>query len=97
MSKTLPIGSPVQFFDARILKRLGWHAGYGGQGAGPYAAIVIGHGGADNERLTLQVFAPDVPSWQAKLVPPKDEDVEEQEVYWTVPGFDFDVRPETED
>lgn len=87
-----PVGSTVHFFDAKIQSKMGWHNGYGGRGAGPYAALVIGHAGPDSDKLTLQVFAEGVPSWQEKLVPAREN--EDQERYWVVPEVNFDIDPE---
>lgn len=91
MSK-IPVGSAVQFFDAKIQTKMGWNNGYGGRGKGPYAAIVIGHGGKDDEFLTLQVFAPEVPTWQEKLVPARSGE-EDQVRFWSLPEVDFDIAP----
>lgn len=64
------IGTFVDYFNPRLMQRIGFTEGYGRRADGPYAALVtnnIGHG------LVLHVFLPGVTPMEIADVPYKDK------------------------
>ena len=66
------VGTFVDYFNPKLMQRIGYTAGYGGRGAGPYAALVtnnVGHG------VTLTVFLPEVTPLEFRAVPYQEKDL----------------------
>lgn len=64
------IGTFVDYFNPRLIQRIGFIGGYGGRADGPYAALVTNNVG---DGCTLMVFLPQGPSsMEVVAVPHKD-------------------------
>lgn len=75
------VGEIVHFYDPPLLKRMGFHEGYGRRGIGPYAALVVNDLGTG---LELQVFFPQLqPTFTQSKIPEKSEGTEKPYWDWT--------------
>ena len=64
------IGTFVDYYNPRLMQRIGFTEGYGKRYDGPYAALVtnnLGHG------LTLRIYFPGVSSVELESVPHKEK------------------------
>ena len=64
------IGTFVDYYNPRLMQRIGFIEGYGKRYEGPYAALVTNNVG---DGLTITVFMPDVAPMELKAVPHKDK------------------------
>lgn len=64
------VGTFVDYFNPRLMQRIGWTEGYGKRFDGPYAALVTNNLG---DGLVLMVFMPDAAPAQVVSVPHKDK------------------------
>jgi len=64
------IGTFVDYFNPRLMQRIGFTEGYGKRYDGPYAALVVNNLGAG---CVLMVFLPEVSPMEIKDVPHKDK------------------------
>jgi hypothetical protein len=64
------IGSFVDYFNPRLMQRIGFTEGYGKRYDGPYAALVVNNLG---NGCVLQVFLPGVAPMELADVPHKDK------------------------
>lgn len=75
------VGRIVHYYDPKIVQKIGWPDGYGGRGAGPYAAIVTNDVGSG---LSLLILFPQAGPLAQDAVPEKPE-VDSEKAYWTWP------------
>ncbi len=66
------VGKFVDYFNPKLMQRIGFTEGYGKRFEGPYAALVVNNLGAG---LTLRVYLPGVSSMEFEAVVHKDEAV----------------------
>lgn len=76
------VGDPIDFYDPELVKKIGFHNGYGMRGAGPYAGIVVNDNRPVDE-LDIYVFYPDLqPAFVREKVKCKPEEGEPVKAYW---------------
>ena len=77
------VGETVDFYDPKLVDRIGFAEGYSGRGAGPYAAVVVNDNGPG---LDLFVIYPakQPPFVQEKVIekPEKEPAHAELKPYW---------------
>lgn len=73
------IGKFVDYFNPKLMQRIGYTQGYGERAEGPYAALVVNNLG---DGLTLLVYLPGVTPMEMKVVPYAEEPRKGDEGYW---------------
>ena len=72
------VGETVDFYDPKLVDRIGFAGGYSGRGIGPYVAIVTNDLG---DGLTLFLLLPMTPGHCVEKIKHKDDAVNDQP-YW---------------
>ncbi len=75
------IGEQVNYFDPKVLTRIGWSSGYGGRMDGPYLALVT-NDNLGGGRVDLTVFLPGLPPFVVNRVAGPNTTRTTDEVYW---------------
>lgn len=79
-----PVGTPVHYYNASIIQRVGQIKGYGGRADGPYAAVITNNLG---QGCTLLVYFPGMGAGiEVNKVPYQDDPVIEKNLgHWALP------------